>query len=85
MKNKRILPEKTASFERLDQNVEDASSREAAKIYTTMFWFTCAYCGPFLPLMDWNFVRDELKKIVSRRTDRQTHKSTLETKTDENL
>lgn len=78
-----MLPEKTASCERLDQNVELASSREAAKIYTNMFWFTCAYCDPFLPLMDWNFVLDELKKIVNKSTDKQTHQSTLETKTDE--
>lgn len=85
MKNKRILPEKAASCERQDQNVEHASSLEAAKIYTTMFWFTCAYCGPFLPMMDWNFVLDELKKIVNKSTDRPTHKFTLETKTDENL
>lgn len=85
MKNKSILPEKAASCERQDQNVERASSLEAAKIYTTMFWFTCAYCGPFLPMMDWNFVRDELKKTASKRTERQIHKSTLETKKDENL
>ncbi|GAA6766509.1 hypothetical protein [Flavobacterium johnsoniae] len=85
MKNTTLPPEQQRKPETPDPNDKPAVSREAEEIYTThMFWFTCAYCGPFLPMMDWNFVLNELRRLFHKKSARMKNKNSND-KTDETL
>lgn len=85
MKNTTLPPEQERKLETTDLNVKPAVSREAEELYTAnMFWFTCAYCGPFLPMMDWNFVLNELRRLFHKKSARIKNKNSND-KTDETL
>lgn len=67
MKNKNILQDEVGKPQLQDQNDGIGLYRPEEEMYAAhMYWFSCPYYSPFLVMMDWAVVFDELRKIFSK-------------------
>lgn len=65
MKQKITNPDKDVALGTQDKPFEDAVSHSVDEIDAPdIYWF--AYSNPFMPMMDFSFIVDEIKKIVKR-------------------
>jgi hypothetical protein len=65
MKQKITNPEKDAELGTEDKPFENSVSHSAEEIDApNIYWL--AYSYPFMPMMDFSFIVDEIKKIVKR-------------------
>lgn len=86
MKNKNILPDQVEEPEMHDQNDGIGIYPPAEEIYTAnMYWFSCPYYSPFLVMMDWSIVFDEIGKLFSKGSAAKKKNPTLNDKADEKL
>lgn len=86
MKNKTIPLDQGRKPQLQDQNDAIRLYRPAEEMYVVhMYWFSCPYYSPFLVMMDWAIVFDELKKILSKGSAAKKKNLTLNDKADEKL
>ncbi|MCS3532868.1 hypothetical protein [Chryseobacterium sp. JUb7] len=86
MKRKIIKPDKDFELETRVKKSEHKLPRTNEEIdKANIYWLSCAYSSPFMPMVDLSFAFDELKKLIKQWLEKRKKPIIYKNKTNETI
>lgn len=86
MKHKIIKSDKDFELEIKAPKSEHKLIRTNEEInQANIYWLACAYCSPFMPMVDLSFAFDELKKLIKQWLEKKKKPIIYKNKTNETI
>jgi len=86
MKHKIIKSDKDFELEiQAQKSKQKLSSTDEEINQANIYWLACAYCSPFMPMVDLSFAFDELKKMLKQWLENRNKQIIYKNKTNETI